>query len=188
MRKFLAITIMVIMAGTASAQEGVTFVVDENLAPIEKKYPMESYLSSGDKAIRGIFSDEGVPGDTHATIAWSFADDEKFYTLKGKDVFFQTVVRAYAEHRPLVLSPDMMWVLVSQGFARYVNAHSEQMRYQLVSHDDKMDLVVQSEKDLLSEDADWEKLMSDFTTQINDNTKGDIAQTITADFSTTGAT
>ena len=84
MRKFLAITIMVIMAGTASAQEGVTFVVDENLAPIEKKYPMESYLSSGDKAIRGIFSDEGVPGDTHATIAWSFADDEKFYTLKGK--------------------------------------------------------------------------------------------------------
>ena len=188
MRKFLAITIMVIMAGTASAQEGVTFVVDENLAPIEKKYPMESYLSSGDKAIRGIFSDEGVPGDTHATIAWSFADDEKFYTLKGKDVFFQTVVRAYAEHRPLVLSPDMMWVLVSQGFARYVNAHSEQMRYQLVSHDDKMDLVVQSEKDLLSEDADWEKLMSDFTAQINDNTKGDIAQTITADFSTTGAT
>ena len=188
MRKFLAITIMVIMAGTASAQEGVTFVVDENLAPIEKKYPMESYLSSGDKAIRGIFSDEGVPGDTHATIAWSFADDEKFYTLKGKDVFFQTVVRAYAEHRPLVLSPDMMWVLVSQGFARYVNAHSEQMRYQLVSHDDKMDLVVQSEKDLLSDDADWEKLMSDFTAQINDNTKGDIAQTITADFSTTGAT
>ena len=103
-------------------------------------------------------------------------------------MFFQTIVRAYAEHRPLVLSPDMMWVLVSQGFARYVNAHSEQMRHQLVSHDGKMDLVVQSEKDLLSEDADWEKLMSDFTAQISDNTKGDIAQTITADFSTTGTT
>ena len=188
MRKFLAITIMAIMAGTASAQKGVTFVVDENLAPIEKKYSMESYLWSGDKAIRGIFNDEGVPGDTHAMIARSFSDDEKFYTLKGKDVFFQTVVRAYAEHRPLVLSPDMMWVLVSQGFARYVNAHSEQMRHQLVSHDGKMDLVVQSDKDLLSEDADWEKLMSDFTAQINDNTKGDIAQTITADFTTTGAT
>jgi hypothetical protein len=188
MRKFLAITIMVIMAGTASAQEGVTFVVDENLAPIEEIVPMESLLQSGDKALRRIFHDEGVPGDTHAMIARSFADDEKFFIITGKDVFFQTVVRAYAEHRPLVLSPDMMWVLVSQGFARYVNAHSEQMRYQLVSHDDKMDLVVQSEKDLLSEDADWEKLMSDFTAQINDNTKGDIAQTITADFSTTGAT
>lgn len=188
MRKFLAITIMVIMAGTASAQEGVTFVVDENLAPIEEIVPMESLLQSGDKALRRIFHDEGVPGDTHAMIARSFADDEKFFIITGKDVFFQTVVRAYAEHRPLVLSPDMMWVLVSQGFARYVNAHSEQMRHQLVSHDGKMDLVVQSEKDLLSKDADWEKLMSDFTAQINDNTKGDIAQTITADFSTTGVT
>lgn len=188
MRKFLAITIMVIMAGTASAQEGVTFVVDENLAPIEEIVPMESLLQSGDKALRRIFHDEGVPGDTHAMIARSFADDEKFFIITGKDVFFQTVVRAYAEHRPLVLSPDMMWVLVSQGFARHVNAHSEQMRHQLVSHDEKMDLVVQSEKDLLSKDADWEKLMSDFTAQINDNTKGDIAQTITADFSTTGAT
>ena len=188
MRRIIAATVMMIMASMASAQKGVTFVVDENLAPIEKKYSMESYLWSGDKAIRGIFNDEGVPGDTHAMIARSFADDEKFYTITGKDVFFQTVVRAYAEHRPLVLSPDMMWVLVSQGFARYVNAHSEQMRHQLVSHDGKMDLVVQSDKDLLSVDADWEKLMSDFTAQINDNTKGDIAQTITADFSTTGAT
>lgn len=188
MRKFLAITVMVIMASMASAQKGVTFVVDENLAPIEERVPMEELLESGDKALRRIFSDEGVPGDTHATIAWSFADDEKFYTITGKDVFFQTIVKAYAEHRPLVLSPDMMWVLISQGFARYVNAHSEQMRHQLVSHDGKMDLVVQSEKDLLSEDADWEKLMSDFTAQINDNTKGDIAQTITADFSTTGTT
>ena len=62
------------------------------------------------------------------------------------------------------------------------------MHHQLVSHDGKMDLVVQSDKDLLSEDADWEKLMSDFTAQINDNNKGDIAQTITADFSTTGIT
>ena len=179
---------MVIMAGTASAQKGVTFVVDENLAPIEEIVPMKSLLESGDRALRRIFHDEGVPGDTHAMIARSFADDEKFFIITGKDVFFQTVVKAYAEHRPLVLSPDMMWVLVSQGFARYVNAHSEQMRHQLVSHDGKMDLVVQSEKDLLSEDADWEKLMSDFTAQINDNTKGDIAQTITADFSTTGTT
>jgi hypothetical protein len=82
----------------------------------------------------------------------------------------------------------MVWVLISQGFARYVNAHPEEMRDKLVSHADKMDLVVMSDKELLSEDANWEKLMSDFTAQINKNTKGDIAQTITADFTTTGIT
>ena len=186
MKKILTI-FLALIASQVTAQKGVTFVVDENLSPVEK-YNMEKYQGCGSKTLKGIFRDEGVPGDTHAMIAWSFSDDEKFYTFTGKDVFFKTIVRAYAEHRPLVLSPDMIWVLISQGFARYVNAHPEQLRDQLVNHSGKMDLVVQSDKDLLSGDADWQKLMADFTAQINENTKGDIAKTITADFSTTGIT
>ena len=166
----------------------ITFVVDEDLPPVDKNIHMENYMESGTRALRGIFRDEGIPGETHAMIAQSFSDNEKFYTFTGKDVFFQTVVRAYAEHRPLVLSPDMVWVLISQGFARYVNAHSETLRNQIVSHTGKMDLVVKSDKDLLSENADWEKLMGDFCVQIGEYTKADIAQTITADFSTTGIT
>ena len=187
MKKILTIIILALIASQVTAQKGVTFVVDENLSPVEKNN-MENYQESGPAALKEIFRDEGVPGDTHAMIAWSFSDDEKFYTFTGKDVFFKTVVRAYAEHRPLVFSPDMIWVLISQGFARYVNAHPEELRDQLVNHSEKMDLVVQSDKDLLSEDADWEKMMGDFTAQINENTKGDIAKTITADFSTTGIT
>ena len=187
MKKILTIIILALIASQVTAQKGVTFVVDENLSPVEKNN-MENYQESGPAALKEIFRDEGVPGDTHTMIAWSFSDDEKFYTFTGKDVFFKTIVRAYAEHRPLVFSPDMIWVLISQGFARYVNAHPEELRDQLVNHSEKMDLVVQSDKDLLSEDADWEKMMGDFTAQINENTKGDIAKTITADFSTTGIT
>ena len=187
MKKIPTIIILALIASQVTAQKGVTFVVDENLSPVEK-YNMEKYQESGSAALKGIFRDEGVPGDTHAMIAWSFSDDERFYTFTGKDVFFKTIVRAYAEHRPLVLSPDMIWVLISQGFARYVNAHPEELRDQLVNHSGKMDLVVQSDKDLLSEDANWEKMMGDFTAQINENAKGDIAKAITADFSTTGIT
>ena len=166
----------------------ITFVVDEDLKPIEDDYPMEESLKSGAYALYGILRDEGVPGDTHAIIARSFSDDEFFYTFTGKDVFFKTVVRAYAEHRPLVLSPDMIWVLISQGFARYVDAHAEEMRDMIVSHDGKMDLAVQTDKDLLTEETDWEQILSDFTARIHENTKGDIAKTITADFSTTSVT
>ena len=187
MKKILTTIALALIASLATAQTGVTFVVDENLSPVEND-AIEKYQSSGAQALNGIFHDEGVPGDTRVMIAWSFADDEKFYTFTGKDVFFKTIVLAYAEHRPLVLSPDMIWVLISQGFARYVNAHPEQLRDQLVNHLGKMDLVVQSDKDLLSCDADWQKLMADFTAQINDATKGDIAKTITADFTTTGIT
>ena len=170
------------------AQNGITFAVDENLAPFKGEDFMARLQYSGDDALEDIFEDEGVPGDTHKWLAWSFDDNEKLYCIRGKDVFFQTVVRAYAHHRPLVLSPDMMWVLISQGFARYVNAHAEELRDQLVDHDGKMHLVVRSDKDLLTEKADWAQMMSNFTAQIERNTKGDIGQTITADFTTTGVT
>ena len=48
-----------------------------------------------------------------------------------------------------------------------------------------MDLVIQSEQDLLSEQANWPKLIDGFASQIDKYTKGDIAKTITADFTTT---
>ena len=147
---------------------------------------MEDSQLRGSSALYGIFREEGVLEPIW--IAKSFSDDERFYTFKGKDVFFQTIVRAYAEHRPLVLSPDMVWLLISQGFARYVNAHSDELRNQIVSHTEKMDLVVETEKDLLHEDADWKKLIAGFAAQINEYTKGDVAKTITADFTTTGVT
>ena len=188
MKRSFTIIVLAVIASLASAQEGVTFVVDEDLAPVDYKYSMEYFQNISRRTLEGIFDDEGLPGDTRLWIAKSFSDEEKFYTFTGKDVFFKTIVRAYAEHRPLVLSPDMVWVLISQGFARYVNAHSEQLRDQIVNHTEKMHLVVESDKELLSEDADWEQMMSDFTARIEKNTKGDIAQTITADFTTTGIT
>ena len=187
MKKSFIIIILALVASFASAQNGVTFVVDENLAPIdEDALDMEDSQLRGSSALYGIFRDEGVLEPIW--IAKSFSDDERFYTFKGKDVFFQTIVRAYAEHRPLVLSPDMVWLLISQGFARYVNAHSDELRNQIVSHTEKMDLVVETEKDLLHEDADWKKLIAGFAAQINEYTKGDVAKTITADFTTTGVT
>ena len=187
MKKSFIIIILALVANFASAQNGVTFVVDENLAPIdEDALDMEDSQLRGSSALYGIFREEGVLEPIW--IAKSFSDDERFYTFKGKDVFFQTIVRAYAEHRPLVLSPDMVWLLISQGFARYVNAHSDELRNQIVSHTEKMDLVVETEKDLLHEDADWKKLIAGFAAQINEYTKGDVAKTITADFTTTGVT
>lgn len=171
----------------SSTEGNITFIVDENLSPIdEDDLDMEFFQSRGSVALSEIFEGEGVVKPIW--VAKSFSNDERFYTFRGKDVFFQTVVRAYAEHRPLVLSPDMVWLLISQGFARYVNAHSEELRDQIVSHTGEMDLVVVSNEDLLHGDPDWEKLIAGFAAQIDEYTKEDIAKTITADFTTTGVT
>ena len=196
MKKRIIFLLLVLVGMAAQAQKNskivkqskgsITFVVDENLEPFDYSLSLEHFLYNGSRALKGIFHDEGIPGDTREWVAKSFSDEEKFYTFTGKDVFFQTIVKAYAEHRPLVLSPDMVWLLISQGFARYVNAHSEELRDQLVSHTGKMDLVVESEKELIHGDPDWVKLIDGFAAQIGEYTKEDIAKTLTADFTTTG--
>ena len=116
-------------------------------------------------------------------IATGFPSGDMFFP--GPDVFFRCVVQAYADHRPLVLSPDMVWLLVSQGFAAYVNRHAEEMRPMLVNHEGQTELKVVTKTDLLSPEADWERLMSDFAREIGQRTKQNLARTITADFSTT---
>lgn len=80
----------------------------------------------------------------------------------------------------------MVWLVISQGFARYVNAHAEELRPQLVNHNGKMDLAIMTNKDILADDVDWPSLIADFSSQIGRYSKNGIAKTITSDFTTTG--
>ena len=166
----------------ARTQGGITFVVDENLTPINDFY---DYLYTGESIAKFMLSEEQIPVDAQRIIATSFSDENNL-KLMGKDAFYRSIVEAYANHQSITLSPDMVWLVISQGFARYVNAHAETMRPKIVNHNGKMDLAIQTSKDLLREDVDWSSLIGDFASQINKYTKGGIAKTITADFSTSG--
>ena len=166
----------------ARTQGSITFVVDENLTPINDFY---DYLYIGESIAKHMLSEEQIPVDAQRIIATSFSGENNF-KLMGKDAFYRSIVEAYANHQSITLSPDMVWLVISQGFARYVNAHAEKLRPKLVNHNGKMDLATQTSKDLLKEDVDWPSLIGDFASQINKYTKGGIAKTITADFSTTG--
>ena len=165
----------------AQTQGSITFVVDENLAPIEKS---NKYLFDGKRLANSILYGENIPKEAYRIVATSFADAQCMKSM-GKDAFYRCIVHAYANHKSITLSPDMIWLLISQGFARYVNAHSEELRPLLVSHTGKINLAIETQKDLFSGDADWPKLIDDFASQIGRYTKDDIAKTITTDFSTT---
>ena len=197
MKKTILMVLFVVIALAAHAQKGkiisqsqgsITFAVDENLPAIDTdEY---KYLFSGEDIARSIMNDEGISEETKI-ITLSFAENDNMRKM-GKDPFFKCIVNAYANHMSVTLSPDMIWLLISQGFARYVNAHSEELRSQLVEHEGKMDLVVESGCDLLSGDADWPRLLDSFAGQIEKYTKatpeGSVAGLMTADFTTTGQT
>lgn len=167
----------------AQSEGSITFVVDENLKEVDQSF----YTHDGKYLAKRLIVDENVKFEAHHIIASSFADEDKL-VYHGQDAFFRCIVEAYAQHKSVTLSPDMIWLLISQGFARYVNAHAEALRPQLVDHEGQVSLVMESDVDVLSEKADWPKLIGGFTSQIERYTTGDIGNTITANFSTTGLT
>ena len=183
-----------------SKSEGkITFIVDENLKPTDRKYytSFDEYekanptydrnyrITCNGKSIAKALVKNGTIANEQLRIVATSFDNEKDLLFYGKDAFYKCIIDAYANHHPIKLSPDMIWLLISQGFGRYVNAHAEKMRPLFVSHSGKEDLVVLAQSDLLSGKADWGKLINDFSVQIEKNTKTDIAKTITADFTTT---
>lgn len=192
MFKKLIIVSLALISLTGQAEEkkiirqtdgSITFVVDEGLEPITERY---KHFYDGEQMAKAILSkDKTIFNDAYYNIvATSFADAKNLKNPE-KDAFFQSVLRAYKTHKSITLSPDMVWLLISQGFARYVNAHSEELRPQLVNHAGKMDLTIKTEQDLFSGKADYAKLIGEFAAEIEKYTKEDIAQTLTADFSTT---
>ena len=158
------------------------FVVDKDLPAPKTIIP----AYDDQWVAKKIIGTAGIPDELQRVVKTSFEGQRMGYM--GKDNFFKCFVQAYADHRPLVLSPDVVWLIISQGFSRYVNAHTEEMRDLLVFHEGKKDLVVNSNNDVLSPNADWELLLNDFSACIAENTKGELADLVTADFTTTGIT
>ena len=163
------------------AQHSTTFTVDKHLpAPKGHQYTMD-----GNAFIENMAIDYQTLGRKDNIVAYSFGNEKLAYM--GEDPFFRMMVTAFAEHRPVKISPDAIWLLICQQFGEYVKQNAEQLRDKFVSHDGTMDLVVESKSDLFAKDADWQVVMDEFSKQIEKNTKSDIVNTIKANFTTTGS-
>ena len=163
------------------AQYSTTFTVDKNL-PAPKGH---LYMMDGNAFIENMAIDYQTLGRKDNIVAYSFGNEKLAYM--GEDPFFQMMVMAFAQHRPVKVSPDAIWLLICQQFGEYVKQNAEQLRDKFVSHDGTMDLVVATNRDLFAKDADWQAVMDDFSKQIENNTKSDIVNTIKANFTTTGS-
>lgn len=174
MRRFFSFVMLLLFAAApASAdkarileqkQGSITFVVDEDLP----KPKNQLFIWSEDDEY----------------IASSFGNKRMVFT---DNPFFSGMVKAFADHQPISLSPDVIWMLISQAFSHDVNADPEKFRDKLVGFDGKIDLIVQSQYPLHHPDFDWTATIDGFARQIDDNTQNDVAKLIVADFSTTDA-
>ncbi len=104
----------------------------------------------------------------------------------GVHPFFAAIHHAHIEHRPLVLSPDMIWAAVLQGFAQHIKNHAERFRSKLVSHQGKARIEV-SRPDFVrgSPENPWAEVVAAFSAGVQRHV-GDRYNALIPDFTTTG--
>ncbi len=183
------ITIILVWISISSfGQNGITFKL-ENLPKPERLLPLQSYndiykslILKDAKLSKWDIEQIGIDFE-YNILAKSQAPNS--LVNYGFNSFFNGMYQAYADHRPFVLSPDMIWLLISQGFARHVNANPEKLRKYFVDFSGKVTLVVNSDKDLLRDLSDWEEIFPQFTAYIAEHTGEELINTLTSDFSTT---
>lgn len=169
------------------SEGSITFVVDANLPAPTGHLNLQDGAQIANRRV-------GDGKERKTIVATSFDDAQLHHT--GDNAMFSMLMMAYAQHRPLVLSPDDVWLCISQGFAQHVNQNAETLRDKLVFHEGKITLAVKTDQPLLGKEEvgvdttnlkpiDWPKIFDGFVAQMKANTKSDIVENMCADFTTT---
>ena len=100
--------------------------------------------------------------------------------VRTNNKFVGAVHQAYEGHYPLVLSPDIIWQCVAQGFAVHVNQNAERLRHLFVKHKGKRDIVVIRDSFVKgSQDNDWEGALESFSQDVREHIGDEIHSILT---------
>lgn len=185
--KILFRIILLFISFNSFGQDGITFEIEklskpEKLLLLRSKNDIYKDLILSEANLSKWEIEDSRINFNYGIIAQSEAPDSLIGY--GYNSFFYGMYEAYAEHRPFVLSPDMIWLLISQGFARHVNANAEELRKYFADYSGKLTLVVESETDLITSSQKWEEIFPKLTAQIGDHTGKELMDVLTSDFST----
>lgn len=164
---------MIIVCVNSFAQNSTTYTIEKLSKPSKFLYQMPS---------TDVFN-------------YSKANIEKLSELPdslvtmGEHPFLTGILTAYREHRPFVLSPDIVWLLISQGFSRHISNNAEEFRKDIVNFNDKKTLtIIANDIELGNKKSNWEAVFPQFINQISDYTGKELTSVLTADFTTTTPT
>ncbi|CAB9517953.1 expressed unknown protein [Seminavis robusta] len=123
---------------------------------------------------------------------------EKKLVHAGTNGLVMAMVTAFAQHLPLELSPDSIWIAISYAFAKHVDKNSEALRKNFVQHEGKKRLLVVTDPsfamskggdpDTGASTKEWEtQIFPAFSSQIKDHIGKTTHEAIAASFTTTTA-
>ena len=95
---------------------------------------------------------------------------------------------SFANHIPLVLTPDAIWTTIAQGVANHINLNTEKLRKKLVSWQGKREIFIERNDFVKSSpENDWEGLFTEFSNKVEENVGEKVYDYVNNEFSTTTA-
>ncbi|MCB0640768.1 MAG: DUF4419 domain-containing protein [Phaeodactylibacter sp.] len=129
-----------------------------------------------------------APYPTKYNLEDYYEGSDSLVNISGNALAF-AVRQAYANHRPLELSPDIIWLTIAQGFAIHINENAEALRDSFVDFEGKKTLEIYRDFWRKGDrNNDWPGTFTEFSELIEKNTGPKVRDLVTAEFSTTGPT
>lgn len=155
-----------------SNPEGITFAVDD-VKVAETPLPANDFrIIAQNKLERPIFA---LPNGVDSTQI----------IPANMNAFAYTIHTAFDEHRPLILTPDDIWLAICQGFGNHLVANADKLEGKLLAKKRPEEIYVFIE-DLAQNNSDgWEELVQGFNDSLAGYIKGPAMQMINQQFTTT---
>ena len=175
--------------------QSITFQVEKGL-----KSPQEYYPVNGIKNIFGsLFEKRKVIIDQYGNkkyleenealeiLHYEFDTEETQFFNKKKVSLIAGLILAYKNHYPITISPDMIWLLILQGYSKFMEKYSELVRERYVNFEGKKSLCV-NRLGLFPEQVTketWRGIIQEYVDKIESNIGKEIISNLKSDFSTT---
>ena len=115
--------------------------------------------------------------------------DEQEIFNAGKTSLIQGLIAAYKNHYPITISPDMIWILIMQGFSRFMEKYENLVRERFVNFTGKKDLKLErlQYSPYNASKEVWDGIIKEFVQKIGNNVGKEVVDNLECDFSTTSA-
>jgi len=98
--------------------------------------------------------------------------------------------KAYVNHIPICVTPDILWMLIVQGFSRHIDLNAEKLRAKFVEFQGQKEIVVSGDEYAIEDitKEGWERTFNEFVEQIREKMGNHMIDLLTPNFTTTTPT
>ena len=99
--------------------------------------------------------------------------------------FLQAIQYSFNDHRPIVISPDMIWLLICQGFSIHLNKNFDSLKSSVFINEERQKIWIRNDSLVTAKPEEWDKLITGFSDSVRKYVKKDIYNSMVKNYSTT---